>query len=116
MLRLSVLQADEPVERAIDLAEVAQVGDTTMGVTIDGKSQFLCGEYVAGDKETGVTLSLLESGRWTERRFPPEAIEFVNFPMSPMPANYHELMKPREFYDLVAFLREQQGKKEQGKK
>lgn len=110
-LRLSVLQADEPVEKEIDLAEVAQVGDTTMGVKIDGRSQFLCGEHVVGDKRTGVTISLLETGRWTERRFPPEAIEFVNFPMSPMPANYGELMTPRESYDLVAYLREQKGKR-----
>jgi hypothetical protein len=109
-LRLSVLENEESQEREIDLAHVAQVGDTTMRVKSDGQSRLLCGDYVEGNKKTGVTLSLLENGRWVERRFRPETIEFVNFPISPMPANYAELTTPRETYDLLAYLREQKGK------
>lgn len=109
-LRLSVLENEESQEREIDLAHVAQVGDTTMRVKIDGQSRLLCGDYVEGDKKTGVTLSLLENGRWVARRFRPEAIEFLSLPTSPMPANYGELTTPRETYDLLAYLREQKGK------
>lgn len=109
VLRLSIQEADEVEEREIDLSQVARVGDTTMGVKVNGETEFLCGEYVEGDKEAGVTLRLFEDGHWVERRFPAEAIEHVNFPYSPMPANYAELMTPREIYDLLAYQLEQKG-------
>jgi len=112
-LRLSVLEGDEPVEYDVDLAEVAQVGDTIMGVDIDGEFHSICGEYVEGDEESGMTLLLFENGGWEERSYPAEGIRFVNYPASPMPSNYAELMTPREIYDLVAFLLDQKGQEEE---
>jgi hypothetical protein len=108
-LRLSVLEANVPVETEIDFADVAYVGDTTVVVRTDGGNQVVCGELVEGDAETGVTLRLLEEGGWVERRFEPEVIVRINFPTSPMPANYAELMTPREIYDVLAYVVEQEG-------
>jgi hypothetical protein len=82
-----------------------------VGVEIDDEFEALCGEYIEGDKETGVKLAFLENGRWVEKRVPPEQIEFVNLPMSPMPANFADLLRPREVYDLIAFLSSQKGGK-----
>lgn len=108
-LRLSVLEGEEPEEREIDLSEAASVGDTVVGVEMDDGFKSLCGEYVSGDEKSGITLAFLEQGSWVEREIPPERIDFVNFPMSPMPANFAEQMRPREIYNLVAYLRTQKG-------
>ncbi len=107
-LRLSVLEGDEQVEYEIDFAEVAQVGDTIMGVEVDGELQSVCGEYVEGDEESGMTLLVFEEGGWVERRFP-SGIRFVNYPASPMPSNYAELMTPQQIYDLIAYMLAQKG-------
>ncbi|MFQ5722867.1 MAG: c-type cytochrome [Terriglobia bacterium] len=108
-LRLSVLESEEPQEREVDLSQAACVGDTVVGVETDQGFQSLCGDYVSGDEENGITLAFLENGRWVEREIPPDIIAFVNLPMSPMPANFAELMTPRQIYDLLAFLRAQKG-------
>ncbi len=110
-IKLAVLESDETLEREVDLAEAAYVGNTIVGVEIDDEFEALCGEYIEGDKETGVKLAFLENGRWVEKRVPPEQIEFVNLPMSPMPANFAELVTPREVYDLLAYLVAQKGGK-----
>ena len=108
---LAILEGDETVEREVDLAEAAYVGDTIVGVEVDDEVEAICGEYVEGDKEVGVTLRVLVKGEWVQKRIPPEQIEFVNAPMSPMPANFADLVKPREVYDLIAFLSSQKGGK-----
>ncbi len=110
-IKLAVLESDETLEREVDLAEAAYVGNTIVGVEIDDEFEALCGEYIEGDKETGVKLAFLENGRWVEKRVPPEQIEFVNLPMSPMPANFADLVTPREVYDLLAYLVAQKGDK-----
>jgi len=107
-LRLSVLEGDEQVEYEIDFAEVAQVGDTIMGVEVDGEFQSVCGEYLEGNEERGMTLLVFENGGWEERRFS-SGIRFVNYPASPMPSNYAELMTPQQIYDLIAYLLAQKG-------
>ncbi|MEE9295841.1 MAG: c-type cytochrome [Phycisphaerae bacterium] len=103
--------AGQTVEKEVDLSEVAHVGDTIVGVTADGEFSSLCGQYVDGDKETGLTLAFLEGGQWVEKRIPPEQIDFINLPMSPMPANFADLLTPRDAYDLVAYLLAQKGDK-----
>lgn len=108
---LAILEGDETVEREVDLADAAYVGDTIVGVEVDDEFEAICGEYVEGDKEVGVTLRVLVKGEWVQKRIPPEQIEFVNAPMSPMPANFADLVKPREVYDLIAFLSSQKGGK-----
>lgn len=101
--------ATETIELDIDLSQAAQVGDTIVGMIIDGEFSSLCGEYIEGDAESGLTLKFLEGGQWVERRMEPEQIEFVNLPMSPMPANFADVLTPREAFDLVAYLRAQKG-------
>ncbi|MFQ5742459.1 MAG: hypothetical protein ACE5HV_02595 [Acidobacteriota bacterium] len=108
-LRLSVDENGEIREREIDLSQVEVVGDTIVGTRIDGKFKRYCGQYVAGDQETGLTLKVLQGGRWIEERIPAEVIQFVNPPASPMPANFAELLTPKDVYDLLAFLVEQKG-------
>lgn len=108
-LRLSVLEGEEPEERAIDLTQVAYVGDTIVVVKINGEFKPLCGEYISGDEKTGITLAFLEEGRWVKRQIPPETIDLVNPAMSPMPTNFAELMMPQEIYSLVAYLLMQKG-------
>ena len=108
-VKLAILEGDETTEREVDLGEAAYVGDTIVGVEIDDEFEALCGDYVEGDKETGVTLSILDDGQWVEKRIPPEGIEFVNLPMSPMPANFADFVTPRETYDLLAYLAAQKG-------
>lgn len=110
-LRLRVRESGTEVEREIDLSHVAYVGDTTVGVKVRDGLEVLAGEYVQGSKETGLTLELLEGGRWAKRAIAPEDIEFLNLPGSAMPWNYAEMMTPREVYDLVAYLGAQKGKK-----
>lgn len=102
----------ETVVKDIDLSEVAMVGDTIVGVRSGNGITPLCAEYVSGDVEKGVTVRVFENGGWLEREVAPERIDFVNFPMSPMPANFAELMNPRDTYDLVAFLLTQKGKQQ----
>ncbi|MFQ5776572.1 MAG: c-type cytochrome [Terriglobia bacterium] len=109
-LRLSVLEGEEPEERKIDLRQAAYVGDTIVGVEMEDGFKSLCGEYVSGDEESGLTLAFLEDRSWVEREIPPDVIDFVNFPLSPMPGNFAELMTPREVYDLVTYLLAQKGK------
>lgn len=108
-LRLSVLEEGRTEQLDIDLSKVASVGDTI--VAVKAGSEPICGEYVAGDVESGATLLLLEEGRWVERRFPPQAIESLRRPSSPMPANFADMMTPREVYDLLAYLLAQKGKR-----
>ncbi len=110
-LRLSGVEGGETVDWEIDLSQVAYVGDTTVGVKVDGEVEALCGEYVEGDKKTGLTLTLLQEGQWVRRRIPPNRIEFVNLPLSPMPSGYADMMTPREAYDLVAYLAAEKGEK-----
>jgi putative heme-binding domain-containing protein len=110
-IKLAVLESDKTLEREVDLAEAAYVGDTIVGVEIDEEFEAVCGEYVEGEKDTGVTLRILQKGQWVERRIPAEQIEFVSLPMSPMPANFAELVTPRDVYDLLAYLLAQKGDK-----
>ena len=105
----TALEIGETVVKEIDLNEVAYVGDTIVGVKINGKPSSLLGEYVAGDKDSGLTLAILENGRWVERHVPPEQIRFLNLPTSPMPSNFAELLTPREVYDIIAYLLTQKG-------
>ncbi len=111
MVKLAILEGDETVEREVDLADAAYVGNTVVGVEVDDEFEAVCGEYVEGDKETGITLKVLLEGQWVQKQIPPEQIEFVNLPMSPMPANFAELVTPREVYDLIAYLVAQKGDK-----
>lgn len=111
MVKLAILEGDETVEREVDLADAAYVGNTVVGVEVDDEFEAICGEYVEGDKEAGITLKVLLKGQWVQKRIPPEQIEFVNLPMSPMPANFAELVTPREVYDLIAYLVAQKGDK-----
>ncbi len=108
-LRLGVLVGEETEEREVDLSEAAYVGDTVVGIERDGQFQSLCGEYVSGDEDSGITLAILEDGLWVEQHFEPEVIDFVNPAMSPMPGNFAEEMTPPEVYDLVAYLLSQKG-------
>ena len=101
----------ERIERIIDLSEVAYVGDTVVAVEIDDQFERYCGEYIEGDEKAGIVLSILNGGRWIKKRINPEGIEFVNYPMSPMPANFVEMLTPREMYDLIAYLMAQKGEK-----
>lgn len=110
-LRLRVEESGAEVEREIDLSRVTSVSDTTVGVKVGDAAEVLGGEYVEGSKETGLTLMILQDGRWTKRAIAPEDIEFLNLPASAMPWNYAEMMTPREVYDLVAYLGAQKGKK-----
>jgi len=108
-LRLGVLEGEQTEEIEIDLTQAACVGDTIVGVKTDGEFQSLCGDYVSGDEKTGLTLAIFQEGRWVERKISPQAIDFFNAPTSPMPADFANLMTPREIYDLVAFLGAQKG-------
>ncbi len=110
-VRLAILEGDETIEREVDLSEAAYVGNTVVGAEIDDEFEAVCGEYVEGEKDTGVTLTVLQKGQWVQRKIPAEQIEFVNLPMSPMPANFAELVTPREVYDLLAYLVAQKGDK-----
>ncbi len=103
-LRLSLDEYGEQVERQIDLAEVEAVGDTIVGTQIGDEFRRVCGEYVSGDEETGLLLMILEQGQWIEQQIPAQQIQFVNYPTSPMPANFAEMFTPRQVYDLVASL------------
>lgn len=109
-LRLSVLESEEPEEREIDLTQVAYAGDTIVVIKTDGQFKPVCGEYVSGDEKTGVTLAFLGEGRWVKRQIAPKTIDGVKPAMSRMPANFAELMTPREIYDLVAYLLAQKGR------
>ncbi len=108
-LRLGVLEGEQIEEFEINLSQVAAVGNTIVGVEMEGEFKALCGEYISGDEETGLTLAFLEQGRWVERQIPPESIDFVNLAISPMPSDFSEQMTPRETYDLVAYLLAQRG-------
>ena len=108
-LRLGVLEGEQTEEIEIDLTQAACVGDAIVGVKTDGEFQSLCGEYVSGDEKTGLTLAIFQEGRWVERTISPQAIDFFNSPTSPMPADFANLMTPREIYDLVAYLGAQKG-------
>ncbi len=113
-LRISVLKGGELTEKEIDLEDVTTLGDTVVGVELDGDLLDLCGQYVDGDAEHGITLRVLKEdgqwadkdGGWVEKKFTPKQLEYVNFPMSPMPENFPELLTPRQMYDLVAYLME----------
>ena len=108
-LRLGVLESEEAEEIEIDLAEVADVGDTIVVVKKGGGFESLLGEHISGDEESGLTLAFLEQGRWVERRIAPETIDLVNPATSPMPPDFMDLLTPREIYDVVAYLVEQKG-------
>ncbi len=109
-LHLSVDEDGEQVKREIDLAQVAAVGDTL--VAVPGSKGFRrYGEYVSGDREKGVVLSVLKQGRWKEERIPPADRMIVKLAASPMPADFKDKLTPREIYDLMAYLLAQKGKK-----
>ena len=102
----------ETIIKEIDLSEVAAIGDTIVGVRSGNGIAPLCAEYVSGNVEEGVKVRVFENGGWLEREVAAEQIGFVNLPMSPMPANFAELVNPREAYDLVAFLLTQKGEQQ----
>ena len=102
-LRLSVDDEGIRKELEVDLAEVAQVGDTVVTVGKEGENGRFVGNYISGDERVGVTLLSWELGRWTERRIPAAGIQSIRLPSSPMPA-FGEAMTPRETYDLLAYL------------
>lgn len=107
-LVLSVTEAGKQIERTAAIAEVRHVGDAMLFLADeDGTEVF--GEFVAGSKAEGVTLRVLEDGRWVERRFPPETIDVWKPPASPMPTNFAEVMTPQEIFDVVTYLRAQTG-------
>ena len=91
------------------VADVACVGDTIVLVKRDNAINRLCGNYVSGDAETGVTLAFLENGVWAERQIPAGEIQAVRQVLSPMPSNFGEIAAPGEIYGIVAFLLAQQG-------
>ena len=97
-------------EKEIDLAKVAQVGDTVVTVEKEGRTVRYVGNYVSGDERMGVTLLFWEPGRWVERRIPAASIQSIRLPSSPMPA-FGEAMTPRETYDLLAYLLAQKGRR-----
>lgn len=97
-------------EKEIDLAKVAQVGDTVVTVEKEGQSVRYVGNYVSGDERMGVALLFWEPGRWVERRIP-SAIQSIRLPSSLMPAVYGMAMTPRETYDLLAYLLAQKGRR-----
>lgn len=109
-LRLLVNEGGTKVETEVDLAEVAYVGDTTVDVKDDDDVEVLSGDYVDGDKDTGLTLMLLEEGQWVKRSIASGDIEFLNPPSSSMPWNFAEMMTPGHLYDIVTYLRAQKGK------
>lgn len=111
ILRLSLEEFGERTEREIELEQVDCVGDAIVGVEVAGEITSFCGEYVSGDEDSGVTLSILEDGRWVERDVEAANISYLTLLGSPMPSNFAELMTPREMYDLVAFLVAQKGAK-----
>lgn len=98
------------VERLVDLSEVAYIGDSIVAVESDEAFIRYAGDYIEGDEENGVVLSVIEEGQRVEKRIPPENISYATYPVSPMPENFTETMKPREVYDLVAYLLGQKGK------
>lgn len=97
-------------EKEIDLAKVAQVGDTVVTVEKEGQTVRYVGNYVSGDERIGVALLFWEPGRWVERRIPAASIQSIRLPSSPMPA-YGEALTPRETYDLLAYLLAQKGRR-----
>lgn len=109
-LRLSVDAAGVREEMEIDLAEVAQVGDTAVTVERDGQTSQHIGNYVSGDQNTGVTLLSWEASRWIEIRIAAASIQSIRLPTSPMPG-FGEAMTPREAYDLLAYLLAQKGRR-----
>lgn len=111
ILRLSLEEFGERTEREIELGKVDCVGDAIVGVEVAGEITSFCGEYVSGDEDSGVTLSILEDGRWVELDVEAANISYLTLLGSPMPSNFAELMTPREMYDLVAFLVAQKGAK-----
>ena len=105
---LNVEDEGKRVDKQIDLADVATLGDSLVEVDT-GEDDFLLhyGEFVSGDKSTGVTLRVLERGGWVEKTIPPHGIDSVGYPTSPMPGDLAQRLTPREIYDLLAYLREQ---------
>ncbi len=111
-LWLNVLEGGEVVQKKIDLEDVTTLGDTVVGVERDGDLLDLCGQYVEGDLSSGIKLRVLKvdgefvakDGGWVEENYSADQLEFVNLPMSPMPANFPELVTPKQMYDLVAYL------------
>lgn len=108
-LRLSAVEKGVREEKAIELSAVAQLGDTVVVLEKDGETVRYIGDYVSGDENTGLALLSWEQGSWVERRIPPEAIQSVRLPASPMPPIFGALMTPRQIYDLLAFLLTRKG-------
>ena len=114
-LRISVLEGGELTEKKIDLEEVTTLGDTVVGVERDGDLLDLCGLYVDGDEKSGITLKILKEdgewaekdGGWVEKKFTPKQLEYVNPPMSPMPADFATTLSVKEIFDIVAYLETQ---------
>ncbi len=104
------VEGADRIEEVIDLAGVAYIGDSVVAVETDDAFTRYAGEYVSGDEESGVVLSVLEKGRWVEKQIPAAGISFMIAPVSTMPSDFAELMTPRQVYDVVAYLLEQKGK------
>lgn len=109
-LRLSVDDKGIRKERQVDLAKVAQVGDTVVTVEKEDQTVRYVGNYVSGDERIGVALLFWEPGRWVERRIPAASIQSIRLPSSTMPA-FGEAMTPRETFDLLAYLLAQKGRR-----
>lgn len=97
-------------ESELDLSDATCVGDTVVEIKTDGGSERSCGTYVRGNETAGVELKVLEEGEWVERSVPAEAVKALRLPVSPMPGGFAKTMRPREVYDLLAYLGTLKGK------
>lgn len=104
------VEGADRIEQVIDLAGVAYIGDSVVAVETDDAFMRYAGEYVSGDEESGVVLSVLEKGQWVENPIPAAGISYMTVPVSTMPSDFVETMTPRQVYDVVAYLLEQKGK------
>lgn len=105
----NIIAGTDRAELVINLAEVAYIGDTVVAVETDNNFVRYAGDYVEGDEESGIVLSLMEGGLWNEKHIPPDDVSYMTHPMSVMPEDFATTMRPKEVYDLVAYLVDQKG-------
>jgi cytochrome c2/mono/diheme cytochrome c family protein len=104
------VEGADRIEQVIDLAGVAYIGDSVVAVETDDAFTRYAGEYVSGDEETGVVLSVLEKGQWVEKEVSATGISYMTVPVSTMPSDFADTMTPQQIFDVVAYLLEQKGK------